>query len=215
MPIDAENTASPIIEAHGQQYMRDASGALMPLGKIKPVDKLMDEEVRRMIGFARDISAQIGRFKGHCFEDIGNFQALIDQEYNASVGGKKGNIQLTSYDGTLKVSVQVADLLTFGPELAAAKKLVDECLTEWAAESGEELRAIVNRAFQVDKEGKVNRAELFMLLRVNIEDERWQRAMDAIRDSIRVVGSKTYIRFYERDTPEGGWRSISIDMAKA
>ncbi|OYY06769.1 MAG: hypothetical protein B7Y70_16030 [Rhizobiales bacterium 35-68-8] len=45
--------------------------------------------------------------------------------------------------------------------------------------------------------------------------ERWQEAMRAIRDSIRVIGSKTYYRFYERDTPDGEWRPISIDLARA
>lgn len=199
----------------GNLYMPDAKGALVPIALVKPVDRLKDELVRKMIGFAADLSAQISRFRGHCFDDIGSLQALLAQEYQAELGGKKGNITLTSYDGCLKVSVQVADLLEFGPELQAAKKLVDTCLTEWSEGSGDELRAIVNRAFSVDREGKINRAELFMLLRVGIEDPRWQRAMDAIRDSIRVIGSKTYIRFQQRESADAAWRSITIDLAAA
>ena len=206
---------SPVVMVEGNEYMRDAKGALVPRETVKPVDLLMDETVRKVIGFARALSAQIARFKGHTFEDVGAFQALIDQEYGASVGGKKGNITLSSFDGLMKVQVQVADLVTFGPELQAAKALVDECLRDWASESGPELRTIVERAFQVDKEGKVNRAELFMLLRVEISDERWKRAMQAIRESMRVIGSKTYIRFYERDRPDGQWRAVTIDLAAA
>jgi hypothetical protein len=187
----------------------------VPLSSVKPVDKLTDELVRKMIGFARDLSAQIARFRGHCFDDIGSLQALIAQEYGASLGGPKGNIQLTTIDGREKVSVQVADQLEFGPELQAAKKLVDTCLQDWTAGSRDELVAIVNRAFQVDKEGRINRAELFMLLRVEIDDERWKSAMQAVRDSIRVIGSKVYIRFHERDQPDGGWHAITIDLAAA
>jgi len=52
-----------------------------------------------------------------------------------------------------------------------------------------------------------------MLLRVGIEDARWQQAMAAIRDSIRVIGSKTYIRFYERPSPDAAWRAVTIDLA--
>lgn len=204
-----------IVELHGKPYMLDAKGAYVPLAMVKPMDKLVDETVRKIIFFARQLSAQVGRFKGHCFEDVGALQALAAQEYGATLGGPKGNLTLTSFDGTMKVQLQVADLIEFGLELQAAKKLVDECLTEWAAGSRDEIRAIVNRAFQVDKEGQVNRAELFMLLRVAIEDSRWQRAMDAIRDSIRVVGSKTYFRFYDRADAEAPWLSISIDLARA
>ena len=69
--------------------------------------------------------------------------------------------------------------------------------------------------FSVDKEGQINRAELFMLLRVEIADPRWVRAMDAIRDSIRVIGSRTYVRFYERDVADAPWRSVPLDIAAA
>lgn len=219
MEAQIEAPAAPwsdgIITMGEKQYMEDAKGALIPLGLVKPVDKLIDESVRKMIHFARDLSAQIGRFRGHCFEDIGSLQALIAQEYGAAIGGTKGNISLTSVDGTLKVQVQVADLIEFGAELQAAKKLLDACLSEWAEGSRDEIRALVTRAFQVDKEGTVNRAELFMLLRFDSPDERWRSAMAAIRDSIRVIGSKTYIRFYERAAPDAPWVSISIDLARA
>ena len=211
--IGAAAPAEAVVTFDGKPYMRDAKGALVPLGLVKPIDKLMDEAVRKMMAFARDLSGQIARFKGHCFDDLGSFQALIAQEYGASVGGAKGNVSLVSYDGCMKVQFQVSDLLDFGPELQAAKKLVDACLAEWSAGSRDEIRAIVNRAFNVDKEGHINRAELFMLMRVAIEDPRWQQAVTAIRDSIRVVGSKTYIRFYQRPSPDAAWQGVTIDLA--
>ncbi|MDE2577918.1 MAG: DUF3164 family protein [Hyphomicrobiales bacterium] len=209
-------TFNPVIDVAGKPYMRDARGALVPLEAVKPMDLCIDETVRKIVDFARELSAQIARFKGHTFDDIGSLQALVEQEYGARVGrGQKGNLTLTSFDGLLKVQVQVQDQLDFGPELQAAKKLVDECLNEWAADSRAEIRALVTRAFQVDKEGRINRAEIFMLLRVAIEDARWRRAMEAVRDSIRILGSKTYVRFAERDAADAPWRSITIDLAAA
>lgn len=201
------------IDVAGTPYLRDAKGALVPLASVKAVDLLMDETVITILAKARAVSAEIAAFKGSTFECVSDLQALIAQNYGAQLGGKKGNITLTSFDGCGKVQVQVADLLEFGPELQAAKLLIDECLTEWAVGSAVELRALVNRVFQVDKEGQINRAELFMLLRVEIQDERWVRAMEAIRDSIRVIGSRTYIRFYDRVAPDAGWRAISLDLA--
>lgn len=204
---------TPVIEIEGKQYQRDARGALMPVETIKPQHKLEDETVRKCIGFARSISAQIGRFKAHTFEDLNGFQTLLEQEYGARAGGAKGNVTYQSYDGLLKVQVQIADQLAFGPELQTAKKLIDECLLEWGAQSHEAIRALVNNAFSVEKEGQINRAELFGLLRLEVTDERWQRAMDAIRDAIRVVGTKSYVRFYERSAPDAAWQPISINIA--
>ena len=194
--------ADPVHIINDKPYRKDARGAFVPEESIRALDLLIDGEVRKIIGFARALSAQIARFRGHTFDDIGSLQALVAQEYGAPLGGQKGNITLTSFDGLMKVQVQVQDQLDFGPELQAAKRLVDECLTDWASESRAEIRALVTRAFQVDQDGRINRAEIFMLLRVEIEDERWTRAMQAVRDSIRVIGSKTYVRFADRAAPD-------------
>ncbi|WP_417691893.1 DUF3164 family protein [Roseibium sp.] len=198
----------------GKPYMSDAKSNLVPLELVKPADKLEDEMVRKILGFAEDLSAQIARFRGHTFTDLGEFDALLEQDYGQSRGGKKGNRTYQSFDGCLKVSVQVADFIDFGPQLQIAKGLIDECLTEWSAESPAEIRAIVTRAFNTDREGQINRSEIFMLLRLEIEDGRWLKAMEAIRDAMRVTGSRTYVRFHKRDTPEGKWHPISIDLAK-
>lgn len=199
---------------NGNPYMQDAKGNLVPLELVKPQDKLEDETVRKIAGFARDLSEQIARFRGHTFTDLGEFDALLAQDYDAQKGGKKGNRTYQTIDGCQKVTVQVADYVDFGPQLQIAKGLVDECLNEWAAESRPEIRAIVTRAFNTDREGQINRSEIFMLLRLDIEDPRWVRAMEAIRAAMRVTGSKTYVRFYERAAPDDAWQAITIDLAK-
>jgi hypothetical protein len=101
----------------------------------------------------------------------------------------------------------------FGPELQVAKTLVDECLREWSAGSRTEIQAIINRAFDVDNQGRINRNDLLGLLRLEIEDERWQEGMRAIRDSMRVVGSKRYVRMYRRADAQAAWTPITIDVA--
>lgn len=196
-------------------YMADAKGGLVPLRMIKPQHLLEDELVRKIMGFAVALSDQVGRFKEHTFDDISAFEALLAQEYGASVGGEKGNKTLMSHDGLFKVTVQVADQIVFGPELQTAKVLVDECLNEWAEGARDEIRAIVTRAFNTDKSGQINRSDIFMLLRLEIEDERWKRAMKAIRDAMRVVGSKTYVRCHRRDHFDAPWQAVTIDLAKA
>lgn len=215
----SEFTPTPIpsgrFDLDGREYMSDAKGSLVPVALIKPQHLLQDEMVRKIIGYATALSEQVARFKAHTFADIGAFEALLEQEYGVKVGGAKGNKTLMTHDGLFKVQVQVADYIDFGPELQTAKGLIDECLNEWAAGARDELRAIVTRAFNTDKPGQINRSEVFMLLRLDIADPRWQRAMDAIRDAMRVVGSKTYVRCYRRADQETQWESVSIDLAKA
>ncbi len=198
-----------------REYMTDAKGALVPVENIKGQYILEDQTVRQIAYFAQLLSEQIARFKAHTFDDISAFEGILSDEYDATVGGKKGNKTLSSYDGLFKVTVQIADRVEFGPELQVAKSLIDECLTEWSADSRTEIRAIITRAFNVDKEGQINRSEIYTLLRLEITDPRWQKAMTAIRDAMRVVGSKSYVRCYRRATNDGAWEPITIDLAKA
>ena len=204
----------PVVVA-GKNYLRDGKGSLVPVESVKAADMLEDETVRKIVGFARDLSAQVARFKEHTFNDLSSFEGLLAQEYGATKGGAKGNKTFMTFDGKMKVQVAVQDYIDFGPQLQIAKGLIDECLNEWAADANAELRTIVTRAFNTDKAGKINRAEIFMLLRLDIRDERWRRAMDAIRDAMRVVGSKTYVRCYERESVFDEFRAITIDLAKA
>ena len=57
--------------------------------------------------------------------------------------------------------------------------------------------------------------DFFTLLRLDIADDRWQRGMQAIRDAIRVTGSKSYIRFWMRDSFDAPRQAVTIDLASA
>lgn len=210
-----EKRAEGVIVINGRDFMEDAKGNFVPVDNIKPADKLQDQTVRKIMVFAVALNAQLVRFRSNTMADLGALDALLAEQYGAKIGGAKGNRTYQTIDGLMKVQVQVSDLISFGPELQAAKSLIDECLTEWSAGSRPEIQAVVTRAFNTDKEGQINKSELFMLLNLKIEDGRWQRAMDAIRDSIRITGSKEYVRFYQRTTRLDDWQAVTIDLAKA
>ncbi|WYK06760.1 DUF3164 family protein [Cereibacter sphaeroides f. sp. denitrificans] len=90
-----------------------------------------------------------------------------------------GGPSLSEPGSHLRVEIREQDCLDFGPELRQVKALIDECLTEWAADSRPEIRDIVTRAFNTDRPGRVNRSEIFMLLSSKIGGPPWQAAMRA------------------------------------
>ncbi len=67
-------------------------------------------------------------------------------------------------------------------------------------------------AFRVDSSGNIRTGSVLGLRRLDIADERWQRAMQAISEAVQVVGSKTYLRLYERNS-DGAYVPISLDIA--
>lgn len=198
-------------------FVMDAKGHLVPQGAIKDHQQLEDQMVRKVLGYAVDLANQIRRFKGHVFDDANTFMTLAAEKYGVAKRGAqgKGNVTFTTFDGLMKFQIAVADRLAFGPELQIARALFDECIADWAEGARAEIRALVDSAFQADKEGQVSRDAIFRLLRLEFDDPRWARGQEAIRDSIRVIGSKSYIRFYIRTDQQAPWCAVPIDLAAA
>ncbi len=194
-------------------YMEDGKGALWPVDSVKDIDKTRDSLVKEIVAKARRQSEELARFKAAVFGDIEAFIQLSGEKYGVNMGGKKGNVSLLSFDGRYKIQRAVAETLTFDERLQVAKELIDQCIHEWSNGARSEIRALVNDAFQVDKEGRVNTARILSLRRLDIQDEKWLTAMQAIGESIQVAGSKTYFRVYERVGDSDQYKAIVLDIA--
>lgn len=196
-----------------QGFMQDARGALWPTETIKEIDRARDDLVREIVAKARDHSAALGKFKAEVFGDIAAFVDLSAEKYGAQMGGIKGNITLMSFDGRYKIQRAIADNLVFDERLQVAKTLIDQCIHTWGAGARVEIMALVNDAFNVDKEGKINTGRILSLRRLNITDPQWQQAMTAIGESLQVTGTRSYVRVYERVGDTDRYRQISLDIA--
>ncbi|WP_028536176.1 DUF3164 family protein [Paludibacterium yongneupense] len=194
-------------------YWQDAKGCLVPESMIRPIDRERDRLVAELVTKAREVSKVLADFKAQAFGDIGAFIDLSAEQYDAKVGGKKGNLTLYSYDGKYRVQRAIQERIAFDERLQAAKELIDECLHDWTEGARPEIQAIVNQAFDTDKEGQINTGRVLALRRLAITDERWQRAMAAIGEAVQVVGSKSYIRIYERIGETDQYQPIPLDIA--
>ncbi len=194
-------------------YWKDAKGCLIPESMIKPIDKERDRLVNELVGKARGVTDVLAKFKAEAFGDIAAFLDLSAEQYDAKLGGKKGNLTLYSFDGKYRIQRAIQDRIAFDERLQAARVLIDECLADWTEGASPELQAIVNQAFDTDKEGQINTGRVLSLRRLDIKDERWQRAMTAIGEAVQVVGSKSYIRVYERIGETDQYQPIALDIA--
>lgn len=204
-----------IVEANGNRYMADGKGGLRAIENIPAMKKLQDEQVRKIFGFAFALADQIARFKGHVYEDLGSLDALMMQEYGLTVGGPKGNRTYSTFDGLMKIEVRIQDRIVYGPEMQIAKAIFDEILNERAAGADPLIRSIVTNAFDTDREGQINRANVFVLLNTEDDDPRWIRGQEAIRAAMHVIGSQSYLRFQHRPAFDAAWQSLTIALAGA
>lgn len=194
-------------------YMMKADGTLVPKKLVSQIDMMRDDLVKDLVKRAKKVQQPMADFKKDVMQELVDFINESAKSYDAKIGGKKGNVTLYSFDGRYKVVRSLAENIVFDERLQVAKSLVDECILEWAKGSKAEIKALVQDAFQTDKEGKISVSRILGLKRIDIKDEKWQRAMKAISDSMQVSGTKSYIRFYERVGNSEDYTPISLDIA--
>ncbi|PHV02820.1 DUF3164 family protein [Iodobacter sp. BJB302] len=198
-----------------EDFMEDAKGRQVPVASIKEIDIERDKLVKEIVGKAKEMRDLLRKFKLDLMGDVEAFCDLSFERYNAPIGGKKGNVTLTTFNGQYKVVRAMHDVLTFDEGLQAAKALIDECVNSWSEGANPNIRVLVNDAFQVDKEGKISAGRVLGLRRLQMVDStgKWELAMLALGESLRVQGTVPYIRVYERVGKEGKYEAISLDVA--
>ena len=195
-------------------FMLNARGGLDPVAIVKDVDKLRDDMVHEIVNESIQKHKELQEMKKRFFSTIDAFVRLSAEKYNLNYGGKKGNMTFLSYDGMYKVVVSVNENIFFDERLQIAKELIDQCIQDWATDSRNEIKALIQDAFYVGKSGKLDKNRILGLRRLDIQDERWQKAMTAISDSIQIAGSREYIRIYERDINNSDkYNLINLDIA--
>jgi hypothetical protein len=194
-------------------YVRNGAGHLVPEHQVREHDKLRDQVASGLAVRALAINAFLVDFKKDALADIDDLIAISNEKYGVTIGGKKGNASITTYDGKFKVERQMAERLTFTEEILAAKELIDRCIRKWSEGADQHLRVLVDRAFRANKQGQIKTGDVLSLLRIEIDDADWKLAMEALKDSIQVNGTAVYIRVYQRVGETDRYDPINLSIA--
>jgi len=205
--MDQKTTTTPA------GHRRNAMGHLVPEELIAPIDALRDDLVLQIIGQARSLRQFISAFKCEAMSQVRDFTDLSAAEYGVKWGGAKGNVTLSSFDGQYMVKLAVGEHRHFDERIQAAKALIDGCIIRWSDGASDQLRALVDHAFKTNKQGHIDVNQVLSLRQLDIQDDDWREAMDAIADAIQITGTSTYLRLYERQA-NGSYKLLSLDPAK-
>ena len=190
----------------------DGKGDFVPVRYITKLDKEKDKIVVKLSEKALKLHAQMENFKKEVMSEIENYIQTAEKFYEVDEKTIVGNKSLTDFANTLRVELSVNKTLAFDEKLGIARGLIDECIEAWSEGANTKLLALVEQAFKTDKRGRIDRDRILGLRKLDISDEKWQKAMKIIGDSLTVVDKKSYIRF-QRKT-DGRWNTIPLDIAK-
>ena len=195
-------------------YMENGLGHLVPVANVAELDKLRDATVRRLVGDAEACGRLVAEFRANAAATVAAFCELSAQEYGAEIGGDKGNVTLTSYDGSMKVVRARSDEITFTEAVRVTRELCFKCIAKWSEGVNANLAVCVRRSFETDKNGHLSAAKILSLRSYEIRDDPdWDAAMRALDGAIQVIGSRQYVRFYRRGA-DGKYAQVGVDCGK-
>ncbi len=213
MNTTATPDTKPVAQEIPEGYRMNAQQHLVHESLIKPVDALRDDLVKSLAKRADELHQDLANFKDTAFKETAAFIEEAASQYDVELGGKRGNVTLYSFDGQYKVERQTQDRIGVNESIMAAKKLMDECAEKYAKDAGPEAQAIISHAFKTNKQGELVISRLLELRKLDIKDEDWQKAMQAINDSLHAVGSKSYIRVYQRVGDTDRFEAINLNLS--
>ncbi|ELR65872.1 hypothetical protein C942_00959 [Photobacterium marinum] len=194
-------------------YRMNALGDLVPESRIKPIDLIRDELVRKMIADAQQQQKRLAAFKLQAMNEVADFVELSADQYDVKYGGAKGNVTLTSFDGKYRLVRAKGEHRVFDERMQAGKAKLDEIINRRSEGADDLIKALVERAFRVNKQGHIDVNQVLGLRSISEDDPEWTSAIDAMADSIQVIGTSAYLRLYERQE-NGAYKQIPLDISK-
>lgn len=191
----------------------DAHGRQVPVAIINAREQARHELVFGIAQRAVALNAQIAEFRAQSFADIECYQEMLFDAFSVKSGGRAGNLSLTSYCGRWKVERAAQSKIQIDEAFAVARELILNFAADLVKRSDKEIGMLIMDKFAVDADGNLSISKLLELRKFPFTDERWTRAMEILNESLRVVGSKIYLRVYERRESDKKYVPITLNMS--
>lgn len=205
------------IDAKG--FIERPDGSQIHYDKLEPQKQVEHDVVSSLFERAVLISKELATFKQTAIGEMIAARVMMLHDHGVKKGGNEGNLTLRSACGRMMAKMSVSKHVTFGPELEAAKALIDEFLEAELAKGGSDfIREIVEKVFKVNAKGRIDTGGILGLREHRFDDPIWSNAMLAIDEAICRDSSTTYVNFYRvdpnaKDKGEAETR-IALDLAK-
>lgn len=198
-----------VVERNGRKYWVDPVGDEIPEQYVRTEDKRRDRLVESIMKIVVPLHEKLKAEKAAIQEKTGGYLSNVANTYNEEW---KGNARISNFRGDKTVEVSITELIDFDEKLQVAKRKIDSCMRRWTEDSKKPVQKVVTKVFKTDKQGKLNKQLILSLLGWGIQDPEWEEAMDIIKNSIKVVATRTYYNFYIRDA-DGSQKAIVLNFS--
>ena len=195
-----------------EKTMRDALGNDVPVRYVKPYDRLRDAAVRKVLKRWEAARAALEKLHADTLADL----AAVAEARGEPVA-EKGNMQVTSFDGNICVSLNQRYEIRLDDRVTTARDMMfayaQNLVKGMGGEDGRALLEIIRQAFEVSRSGNLPMAKISALLKMNISHGDWCAAKQMIVESMTPEKGKCYIRVERRASRQMDMTPVRLDIA--
>lgn len=205
-------------------YYTDPRGDKIPARHVRPYDRKRDRSARRIVAKCEDLQSRMIKTKADILDIIADLQSAAAADAGVNdLGGKGGNIQFRSYDGTITVSIDNQRRTEFDERITFAERLIGEAIAEMRAavapgestalQAIEDLATLATAAFTPRGSGTLDKQRVRDLRNLDVKHPKFRQAQEIIGKCERTIGHRQYFRVTVRRSPDGKREPIVLDIA--
>lgn len=195
----------------GKTYI-DHRGQEIPSNYIHKLDKEKHSAAERFVKQAIKLNESMARFKAEVIAKCDELYNRALEENKITVRqNAKGGYSVMTIDKKMKVVFTISETIRFDDNIDMAQELIQQYLDTLTGGVNPDLKLLINEAFKT-RRGQLDTKRVLGLLKLEIKNETWIRAMDLIKKAISIDGKKRYITFWSEDS-EGKETAVKLDFS--
>ncbi len=202
-------------QLNGQSYIQNQDGDWVPESNYPAVKIKNSELTEKLLSEALDLHEKLTSFKAKSYNQVYNNLIKMGEVYDTVINGTKG-ITISSIAQNKKVQISFSQYLVADERVEVARTKMSEIIKrEMNAQASLSsfLSNLFSRAFEIDKQGRLDCKELIKLAKNKADGVKgWNDACDLLLDSITTSAGKKYIRFYTKSNNQK-WEQIVLNFS--
>jgi len=196
----------------------DEQGNQVPTRYLTKYDKVRHKRAQQLAKEAKSLQQRMVKFKDWFDQLAEEVYKTFLENYGLDRNDRKGNFTFMSFDGQIKVEVDVNQLIRFDDNLIqAAHAKLKEFLNNALGDQEEFMSELINNAFetssgQLDAKRVLHLTKYRQKIKGKENHRLYNEAMDLLEQSITRPDSKRYMRIYEKDK-DGKYQPIVLNFS--
>jgi len=191
-------------------FVMNAQGDLIKKSNLTPLQLEEDALCAELFPKAQEIHRLIAEFKFLSMNKVEQvLERLMNQHKIVKFKKIKGNVQFVSIDGLFKVQRAIDDKIEANAISEVARQFIAQYEEVVKQGSNTDASQWINTTFE-HASGKLSVSKITDFMNKDIDHPLYRQAVEALRKSLFVSGTKAYLRFYFRETSDDQWIALPL-----